>query len=148
MAVVQTNTTAAQRQQTSDLAVKGDDALAGRGRFVRIGRLERVLLRRLEAASGFLARTRVALDFVGNLLVFIETTQAGLFNGRDVHEHVRAAVVRLDEAEALLGVEPLDGSGGHGMSFHWTWKVEAARCVHCAGGQSMFMERRDDARGS
>src|SRR5690606_13771013 len=58
-------------------------------------------------------RTLVALDFVGNLLVFVEAAQAGLFNGGDVHEHVLAAVVGLDEAVALGGVEPFHGAGSH-----------------------------------
>src|SRR5687768_13674870 len=67
----------------------------------------------LQLTSRFLARTLVALDFVGNLLVFIEAAQARLFDGRDVDENVLAAVVRLDEAVALGAVEPFYSAGSH-----------------------------------
>jgi hypothetical protein len=36
--------------------------------------------------------------------------QAGALDGADVDEDVLPAAIRLDEAEALLGVEPLDGA--------------------------------------
>src|SRR6185295_4557902 len=39
---------------------------------------------------------------------------AGALDGADMDEHVLAAVIRLDEAEALGAVEPLHCSRSHG----------------------------------
>src|SRR5256885_2012219 len=59
----------------------------------------------------------LALGTLGDLeldrLVLIETAVAVTLDCREVDEHVRAAAVQSDEAEALLGVEPLDCSGCH-----------------------------------
>src|SRR5699024_6554757 len=49
-----------------------------------------------------------------DLLPLLELAVAGALNRGVVHEHVRAAAVLLDEAEPLLGVEPL-----HGACCHW-----------------------------
>src|SRR5690606_17384608 len=57
------------------------------------------------------------LEFVVDLLAFIEGAQASLLHGGDVNEGILAAVIRLDEAEAFLHVEKLNCSGCHGMSF-------------------------------
>ena len=46
-----------------------------------------------------------------------QIAETGALNGGDVNEHVIAAGIRGDEAEALGGVEPLDGSLIHGVSF-------------------------------
>src|SRR5438094_121505 len=48
---------------------------------------------------------------VGGLFGLARRDHSG--GGRAVDEHVRAAVVRLDEAKALGGVEPLHGAGSH-----------------------------------
>src|SRR5690606_6615364 len=45
-----------------------------------------------------------------------EVAEAAARDVAVVDEHVRAALVLGDEAEALLAVEPLDGTGGHGAS--------------------------------
>src|SRR5215472_10164363 len=37
----------------------------------------------------------------------------GAFDRADVHEDILAAIIRLDEAEAFLAVEPLHGSSRH-----------------------------------
>src|SRR5690606_18102586 len=47
------------------------------------------------------------------LLAFVQRVHAGALDGRDVHEHIVAAVIRLDEAVALGRVEPLHGSSRH-----------------------------------
>jgi hypothetical protein len=60
-----------------------------------------------------LATHAVELRFERNLLTFVERAQAGTLDGADVHEHVVAAIVRLNEAEALGRVEPLNCSGSH-----------------------------------
>ena len=56
-----------------------------------------------------------ALKLKAQLLAFVQRTHAGALDRRDVHEHILAAVIRLDEAEALLGVEPLNCSDCHSM---------------------------------
>src|ERR1700741_588683 len=60
----------------------------------------------LQLAGRGLAGALVAFEFEGDLLAFVQRAQAGALHGGDVHEHVRAALVRLNEAEALLAVEP------------------------------------------
>ena len=49
--------------------------------------------------------------FGGNIegypLAFVERRKAGTFDRADVNEHVRAAIVRLNEAETLLRIESL-----------------------------------------
>ena len=70
-----------------------------------------------ELAGGGLARALVALEFERQLLAFAQRADAGALDGRDVHEHVRAALVRLDEAEAFFGIEPLYSSGLHDRPF-------------------------------
>src|SRR5471030_703607 len=69
------------------------------------------LLRRLEVHG----RRPAALggDLVGDLLALVQTVHSRALDGADMDEHVLAAFVRLDEAETLGGVEPLDGSFGH-----------------------------------
>src|SRR5665213_1550863 len=67
----------------------------------------------LELAGGHLAVLRVAFQFVGDLLAFAQRAEARAFNRGDVNEHVGAARIRLDEAEAFLAVEPFDSTGSH-----------------------------------
>ena len=45
--------------------------------------------------------------FVTELMALVETAGAGTLNRADMNEHVFAAVIRLDEAETLLRIEPL-----------------------------------------
>src|SRR5215813_2570214 len=63
-----------------------------------------------------LAGTAVRHDLVGDLLAFTQRAKPGTFDSADVHEHVVAAVVRLNKAEALGCVEPLHSSHAHGDS--------------------------------
>src|SRR5665213_1536900 len=60
-------------------------------------------LGRLQIRGGELAA--LGHDVVADLLAFTEAGHAGLLDGRDVDEHVIAAVNRSDEAEALLRIE-------------------------------------------
>src|ERR1700712_778034 len=62
-----------------------------------------------------LARTTIGHDFVADLLAFTQCSKAGALYGADVHEHVVATVIRLNEAEALGRVKPLHGSHAHGI---------------------------------
>src|SRR6266446_6126347 len=58
-----------------------------------------------------------ALELVAELLALLQIAHPGLLDGRDVDEHVLRAVIGLDEAIALLCVEPLHGSGSHSKPF-------------------------------
>jgi len=69
--------------------------------------------------GGGLAGPAVGDDLEGDLLPFVEGAHAGAFNGADMNEDVLAAGVRLNEAEALLVVEPLHGSDIHANHFLW-----------------------------
>src|SRR6185295_2490101 len=65
-----------------------------------------VFRRRLAAAA-------IRNDVEGDLLTFVEGAHAGALDGADVHEHVSAAGVRLNEAEAFLVVKPLHSTVAH-----------------------------------
>src|SRR5919107_269232 len=59
-------------------------------------------------------RTLGALrDIKLDLLVLVEGLVAAGLDGGEVDEHVVASAVLRDEAETLVGVEPLDGSLSH-----------------------------------
>src|SRR3954464_8078890 len=80
------------------------------------------------------AGTAICHDLVGDLLAFAQCAQSGALDGRDVHEHVVAAVIGLNEAKALGRVKPLHGSHAHGGSpfsidiveahFRWAGEIE------------------------
>src|SRR5690348_16077335 len=73
---------------------------------------------RFQVGRRALAAASVALDVEADLLAFAEVADARALDRRDVHEHILAAVIRLDEAEALLGVEPFHGAYRHSVVFH------------------------------
>jgi hypothetical protein len=52
---------------------------------------------------------------------------SGPLDGTDVHKHILASIIRLDEAEALLAVKPLHGSCGHVRYLPLTGILVAAR---------------------
>src|SRR6185369_13986552 len=56
--------------------------------------------------AGLAIRNNVEFD----LLALIEPTHTSALDCADVHEDVLAAIVRLNEAETFLAVEPLHGS--------------------------------------
>ena len=72
----------------------------------------------LQVASRHLARFVVALEVKTNLLSFNDFAHSGALDGRDVDEGVSAAVVRLDEAEALGGIKPFNCASGHNEPSH------------------------------
>src|SRR4051812_42563867 len=76
----------------------------------------RSVLAGLQLARGHLAAALIALQLEDDLLAFVQRAEARALDGGDVHEDVVAAVVGLDEAEALGGVEPLHGAGSHVLS--------------------------------
>jgi len=60
-----------------------------------------------------LAGAAVLLDLVAHLLALLQIAQAGALDGADVNENVRSAIIGLDEAKALLTVEPFHSSVSH-----------------------------------
>src|SRR5437764_805822 len=70
-----------------------------------------------ERADVLRLRALLALgDVEFHLLVLVEATEAARRDRREVREDVGAAVVRADEAEALVGVEPLHGTCSHSFA--------------------------------
>src|SRR6202035_5775572 len=49
----------------------------------------------------------VFLLFIAHLGTFIEGAQAGFFDGRNVHEHILAAAVGLNESKTFGRIKPL-----------------------------------------
>src|ERR1700744_270381 len=70
-------------------------------------------LRRAELAGRGLAVARVFFQLVADLLTFVQRRQVGPLDGGDVHEHVLAAVIGLNETEAFLAVKPLHDTSRH-----------------------------------
>jgi hypothetical protein len=54
-----------------------------------------------------LARLSISNNLVRDPLSLVESLQPCAFARADVHEDVLAAVIRLDESEALLAIEPV-----------------------------------------
>jgi hypothetical protein len=70
----------------------------------------------LELIGGGLAAALVLRDLVAHLLAFAQITQAGALDRADMNENIRASRIGLDEAEALLTIEPFHGAGSHFIS--------------------------------
>jgi hypothetical protein len=56
---------------------------------------------RLETIGGHLAGLPVLHQLISDLLAIVQTAQSHAFNGGNVHKQIGAAVIWLDEAEAL-----------------------------------------------
>src|SRR5215467_1578984 len=54
-----------------------------------------------------------ALHLEAHALAFVEIAHTSAFDSRYVYEHIFRPVLRLDEAVAFLGIEPLHGSNRH-----------------------------------
>src|SRR5262245_1757635 len=65
----------------------------------------------------------VADDFILNGLPFIERTQAGPLDRRNMNKHILAATLGLNESIALGRIEPLHGACGHRrlLAFYAVW---------------------------
>lgn len=68
---------------------------------------------RLKLGRGHFAGALVFLEFEAHPLTFVEAGEPCTLDSRDVHEHIGAARLRLDEAVAFLLVEPFYGAGSH-----------------------------------
>src|SRR5262249_5065717 len=73
------------------------------------------LLDGLQVGRGFAALT-VLFELERHLLAIGQAAHASALNSGNVDEHVLAAAFRRDEAEALGGVEKLNGTRGHDRS--------------------------------
>lgn len=60
-----------------------------------------------------LAVAAVHLDLEIDFLTFAQRSHSRAFDSRDVNKNILLAAVRLDEAEALGGVEKLYSAEGH-----------------------------------
>ncbi len=81
----------------------------------------------LELIGGGLAGALVLGDLVTHLLAFAQITQAGALDRADMNENIRAAIIGLDEAEALLTIEPFHGAGSHVISPNIVQKLARMR---------------------
>jgi len=88
-----------------------------------------------------LARLSINDNLVGNLLPLIEVVHSGAFDRADVYEHILGAVIRLDEAEAFLAVEPFHGSLCHMSSFKCVFRCVCMRPRVSATGSFEFWEK-------
>src|SRR5215470_17007215 len=93
-------------------------------------------LRGLQIARRLLAP--LGHDVVTDLLAFHKAAHAGALHRTDVHEHVLAAVARLDESKAFLSIEELHGTcGHHGLLDHITMSVCPITRA-CVAGHPIF----------
>jgi hypothetical protein len=69
-----------------------------------------------EIAGGRFARAGIRQDVEANLLALLQVAHSGALDRADMDEHVLAAVVGLDEAEALLRIKPLYCTNLHSRS--------------------------------
>lgn len=75
-------------------------------------------------------------------LALDEVAETGLLHGRDVNEHVRAAIGRSDEASPFLGIEELDGTSSHnrppvGHPLRGSKRAKESSCAFCIGIQRL-----------
>jgi hypothetical protein len=66
---------------------------------------------RLQIAGGLLAT--LGYDFEAHLLALVQRAHSGALHCSDVHEHILRAIVWLNEAVALLGIEKFHSSDRH-----------------------------------
>ncbi len=73
-----------------------------------------------------LARPSIGDNVECDLLSLVEDTHASAFDCADVHEDILTAIIRLNEAEAFLVIEPLHGSFCHlALLFRYVCNVAA-----------------------
>src|SRR6476619_5367949 len=74
-----------------------------------------------------LAVLRIALSLEADALALVQGAEARALDCRDMHEDVRRAVFRRDEAETLDRVVPFDGTDGHDWILPQLTKPRCAR---------------------
>jgi len=81
--------------------------------YIRGQRSELQSLGSLKVVSCILAAAAVRDDVEADLLAVDERAHAGALNSGDVNEHIGVAVVGLNEAKTLGGIEELNGTSSH-----------------------------------
>jgi hypothetical protein len=81
--------------------------------YIRGQREADINLSVLEIAGRHFARLIVALKLEADLLAFDEIPHPSALDGGNVNERISAAIVRLDETEALGGIKPFNCASGH-----------------------------------
>jgi hypothetical protein len=76
-------------------------------------------LKRLQVCCRRFAGSTIRNEIKRHFLSFVEIVHTGALYGANVHEYILAAVDRLNEAKALLAVEPLYGSLSHRVFFRF-----------------------------
>jgi len=74
-----------------------------------------------KSSEGFQITSRLfavtaGFQLVADFLIVVKAAKACTLDRRDVYEHVRAAIVGLNKAEAFSCVEPFYGAIGHPFS--------------------------------
>src|SRR5215470_19949755 len=85
---------------------------------------------RLDVAGGLLAA--LGYDFEADLLALVQRTHASALHCSNVHKHILRAIVRLNEAVALLSIEKFHSSDRHQVflsSFPQNARAIIARAV-------------------
>jgi hypothetical protein len=84
-----------------------------------------------------------------DLLSLVEGTHASAFDRADVHEDILAAIIRLNEAEAFLVIEPLHGSFCHIALLSGTCISgrASAQPICSRFGEKSSVQTRDARRG-
>jgi hypothetical protein len=104
-----------------------------------------VLLRcrsdRAQILRGGLAGPSISNNLERDLLSLVKPAHTGAFDCADVDEDVLAPIIRLDEAEAFLVIEPLHGSLRH-LAFL------SVMCNQAASQRSQFVSRLEESRQS
>jgi hypothetical protein len=91
----------------------------------------------LEITGGLLAPLRH--DFEGDLLALVQRAHTSALNCRDVHEHILRAIVRLNEAVALLSIEKFHSSDRH-QEFLSSFLLNAHAIIHASAHKPSFWE--------
>ncbi len=119
-----------------DIPVTSPVRRTGDGRSVGLG---------LEIDGRVLAAT-IDFQFEVQTVTLVQGAHAGAFDSTDVDESVRLAVITLDEAEALHGVEELDRAAG---AFAGQLTLRATLCTTetTGAGFARFTRRRTIGHG-
>jgi hypothetical protein len=92
---------------------------------------------RLYIAGGLLAA--LGHDFEADLLALVQRAHASALDRRDVHEHILRAIVRLNEAVALLRIKKFHSSGRH-QEFLSRFLLNAGAIIRVGGHKPSFWE--------
>jgi hypothetical protein len=100
------------------------------------------VLHGLKILGGQFAISLVLHCVEAELLAFCDRRQTRTFDGRNVDKHIRAAIVRLNKAEAFGHIKELNSSDGHDdfpfsrsdirarVTRHDAWKIVNGADIH------------------